>query len=121
MRSNLFVHSVIPFSPFFLLALPDRFYLWKQSHTPTEAVLPDYQVEATPILAAYIDQSKIPVSGLSEYGLELIVNSWLNDLCNSDITREKADPNQLWLFDSGLIEAIRNGSVKTEAAYDRLR
>lgn len=121
MRRNLYAHSVIPLSPFFLLALPERFYLWKQSNPPAGATLPDYEIDAVPILARYIDSSAISVNNLSEYGLELVVTSWLNDLCNRDLTQELASRDELWLFDSGLIEAIRNGSVHTEAAYDRLR
>ena len=29
MRRNLSIHSIVPYSPYFLLALPDYFYLWK--------------------------------------------------------------------------------------------
>jgi len=40
----------------------------------------------------------------------------LNDVIYSNLTRETAQPDQLWLLDSGLYEAIKNGSARTEAA-----
>jgi len=112
MRRNLFTHSEVPNAPFFLLALPDHFYLWARRATLPEATPPDYEIDATPIVADYTDD---PKSYLSEYSLEMIVNSWLNNLVNSDLTRETAKPHEVWLFDSGLYDAIKAGSVKTEA------
>jgi hypothetical protein len=112
MRRNLFVHSAVPNAPFFLLALPDRFYLWTHAPALPEATPPDYEIDATAIVAGYTDSPKLH---LSEYSLELIVNSWLNNLINSDLTQETAGPHEKWLFDSGLYEAIKDGSVKTAA------
>ncbi len=114
MRRNLFVHSVISTTPFFLLALPNRFYLWKNAN-PFEVVPPDYEVDPRPILRTYTDTHERHLNKLSEYGLELIINSWLNDLLDTDLTRENAKPYEKWLFDSGLYDAIKHGSVRTEA------
>lgn len=114
MRRNLFAHSVVPDAPFFLLALPDRFYLWKNAN-PLDLTLPDYEIDPTPILRTYIDATGVYLNRLSEYGFELIINSWLNSLLNTNLTRENAEPHETWLFDSGLYEAIKHGSVKTEA------
>lgn len=112
MRRNLFAHSAVPNAPFFLLALPDRFYLWTHALALPEATPPDYEIDATPIVAGYTDNSK---RHLSEYSLELILNSWLNNLVNADLTKETAEPHETWLFASGLYEAIKDGSVKTAA------
>ncbi|MFN2453249.1 MAG: hypothetical protein ABR577_03415 [Pyrinomonadaceae bacterium] len=114
MRRNLFVHSVVPTTPFFLLALPDRFYLWKNAN-PVEVVPPDYEIDPRPILRAYTDTHEHYLDKLSGYGLELIINSWLNDLLNTNLTGETAEPYEKWLFDSGLYDAIQHGSVRTEA------
>lgn len=112
MRRNLFAHLAVPNAPFFLLALPDRFYLWKQPPAKPEITPPDYEIDATPIVAAYTDDLK---RQLSSYGLELIVYSWLNNLINADLTKETAEPQEVWLFDSGLYQAIKGGSVETAA------
>jgi hypothetical protein len=46
MRRNLLVHAVIPPSPYFLLALPDFFYLWIDARSVHELASPDYQIQA---------------------------------------------------------------------------
>lgn len=114
MRRNLFAHSVVPTTPFFLLALPDHFYLWKDAN-PVNVVSPDYEIDPRPILRKYTDTHERHLNKLSEYGLELIINSWLNNLLDTDLTRENAEPHEKWLFDSGLYDAIKHGSVRTEA------
>lgn len=115
MRKNLFAISLLPYSPYFLLALPDYFYLWKNSGSTVDVKLPDYKADSKSILESYLNNSSHDLDTMSEYGLELIINSWLNKLINANITRETAKPQEAWLFDSGLYEAIKHGYVKTEA------
>ena len=115
MRRNLFIHSVVPYSPYFLLALPDHFYLWKNTGSPIDMKSPDYIADSKPILEPYLNNSSYYLDTMSEYGLELIINSWLNKLVNANLTRETASPQEAWLFDSGLYDAIKRGYVKTEA------
>lgn len=115
MRRNLFAHSVVPYSPYFLLALPDHFYLWKNPISAIDERLPDYGASSRPILEHHLHNSSHYLETMSEYGLELVINSWLNKLVNANLTRETASPDEAWLFDSGLYDAIKNGFVKTEA------
>jgi hypothetical protein len=116
MRRNLLVHGVVPNAPFFLLATPDRFYLWKDGKPAGAPLAPDDEVEATEVLAPYIDRLGIQLAELSEPSLELLITSWLHDLIDIDLAREEARPAYGWLFDSGLYEALRWGSVATEVA-----
>lgn len=118
MRRDLLAYSVIPKSPYFLLALPDFFHLWKNAwqddrFVPADAP-PDYTIEAAEALAAYLDGPALSLNTISEDGLELLVISWLDDLVR--YARPHGEGNtSAWLFDSGLYQAIRNGSVVTEA------
>lgn len=114
MRRNLLSHGVIPHAPYFLLALPDFFYLWVDVRS-ADAAPPDYQIEASEILAPYLSQSTKPLNELSGYGLELIVTSWLQDVVRTELQRDAVGPNLQWLFESGLYEAITRGSVAIEA------
>ena len=114
MRRNLFAHSVVPYSPYFLVALPDHFYLWKNPISAIDIRLPDYGASSKPILEHHLHNS-FHLETMSEYGLEVVINSWLNRLVNANLTRETASPHEAWLFDSGLYDAIKNGYVKTEA------
>ena len=77
LRHNLLVHSFIPRAPYFLLALPDFFYLWTDAMSASSLAKPDYKIKATKILAPYLDQLTQPLNGLSGYGFEMIMTSWL--------------------------------------------
>jgi hypothetical protein len=115
MRRNLLVHAVIPPSPYFLLVLPDFFYLWQDALSVHELAPPAYQIKAAEVLAPYLAPSTQSLTDLSEYSLELLVTSWLEDLVGVELRRDTAGPDLPWLFDSGLYEAIRHGSVMVEA------
>jgi len=115
MRRNLLVHTVIPLSPYFLLVLPDFFYLWTDAVSVHELAPPAYQIKAAEVLAPYLNPSTQALKDLSEYSLELLVTSWLEDLVGTEIEREKVGPHLQWLFDSGLYAAITHGSVTVEA------
>jgi hypothetical protein len=115
MRQNLLIHSLVPNAPYFLLALPDFFYLWKNSSSINELASPDYKIETTEILGPYVKRSNLSLTEMSQYGLEFVVNVWLEDLVNSELTRDTADPALQALFDSGLYPAIKNGSIAIEA------
>lgn len=112
MRRNLLAHSMIPRSRFFLLALPEFFYLWRDN-IAIESVPADYKVRARDALSHYVDD--IDLEELSEPGFELLISSWLNHLVSSRITKDAA-PELSWVFDSGLYESINGGSVETETA-----
>jgi hypothetical protein len=111
MRRNLIVHGIMPHSGFFLLALPEYFYLWRHN-TSIDPVPADYKVRAQEALGHYLDA--IDLEELSEESFELMVISWLEDLINSPVTKE-ATPELSWIFDSGLYDNIRGGSLETEA------
>ena len=113
MRRNLRVHAIIPPSPYFLLVLPDFFYLWTDA--VSDLAPPAYQMKAAEVLAPYLDQSTPSLTALSEYSLELLVTSWLEDLVETDRRRDTVGLHLRWLFDSGLYEAIAHGSVTVEA------
>lgn len=114
MRRNLLVHSLIPASPYFLLALPDYFYLWVNSQTEPIDAPPDYEIDATEALASYVGRSNLSLAEVSEYGLEILVVSWLHELLNADLYGSVKRPTLNWFLDSGLYEAIKHGSVETE-------
>jgi len=113
MRHNLLVHSFIPHVPYFLLVLPDFFYLWTDTTPMNSLAKPDYEIEAAKILAPYLKPTR-SLNNLSGYGLELLTISWLEDIVRTDLQQNSVDPNLQWLFDSGLYEAIAHGSVAIE-------
>jgi hypothetical protein len=110
MRRNLYTHFALPPAKYFLLALPERFYLWTNSQA-SESVPPDYEVDARHILEPYARTISLPLSELSEFSFELLVQSWLEDLVHSQ-DRKGLATAQPWVVDSGLYDAIAHGSIK---------
>ena len=114
LRRNLLAHAFIPPSPYFLLALPDFFYLWKDAVSLDILTKPpDYQISAPEVLATYLNFPQ-SLNDLSHAGLELLMTAWLEDIIHTELQRDAVGPNLQWLFDSGLYEAIARGSVAIE-------
>ncbi len=122
MLRNLLVHGMILDAPYYMLALPDVFYLWKNVDSSLSGsrnitggeVEPDFEINATEVLASYVDRRSFSPDAISEYGLELLVSSWLADLVEPELSRAVVSPTLFWLFDSGLYDAIKGGRVATE-------
>lgn len=114
MRRNLAVHSIVPYSSYFLLALPDHFYLWKNTKIDIDERLPDYTANSKLILEPYLKNFN-DIDAMNEYSLELIVNSWLNKMITANLTKETIKDQEAWVLDSGLYDSIKHGHIKTES------
>jgi hypothetical protein len=128
---NMLFHEAAPAAPYFMLALPEKLYLWDLRQRPlTERMLPsegapapDHEAEASPVFAPYLgpypNGGNTPTADLGEDGLTFVVAAWLTDLLNSDLRElQEQEPSPALaglIFDSGLYEAVRRGSVATEA------
>lgn len=113
-RQNLLEHGVVPPSPFFLMVLIDRMYLWVNGRGRGETSLPDYQEKTSVVLERYLPEPVVSGEGVSGFVLEFAVRDWLSDLTSDGATIEDAHPPALWLSDSGLLDAIRHGAVRSE-------
>ncbi len=113
-RRNLLAHAVIQPSPFFLLLSSNHLYLWKNA-TSMETVPPDYEANTNELLSQYTDQPNLNLADISEYSLEMLVISWLNDLTRPEPTRKINGTKFDWVYESGLYEAIKEGAVMLEA------
>lgn len=118
---NLFAHGSVPDVPYFLLALPDAFYLWKDPKRKAEKAFlddrpedlhPDHSVPAWDLVSPYLGGSPTPPHEVGTYAMRMIVEAFVADVLNAhDLTRETAPENWYWLFDSGLYRATRGGSL----------
>lgn len=111
-RRNLLSHGNIPHVPYFLMAFPDRFFLWKIDVSNPGVDVPALVVEAQPILQPYLDESGVTADQISGQGLELIVSSWLIQLMM--MKPEELDDQQRWVLDSGLFQAVKGGKLDRE-------
>ena len=114
MRRNRLAHGLMPRAKFFLLALPDRFYLWKDKDMTPEVISPNYEIDPLPFLASYYDnRSKKQLEALSGESFELIISSWLSKLLQANVLPSELQ-DQEWLVESGLFEAIKQGHLAIE-------
>ena len=110
MRRNLYAHGLWPKTPYFLLVLPDRLYIWRNAENTPEIIEPDYDIDITELFKPYYDRSGISPENISHYSFELFLVSWLNGVILSDTTQTPK-----WLTDSGLLEIIKKGRIVSEA------
>ena len=86
---NMVFHEVAPASPYFMLVLPEKLYLWdlrrrtltERMLLPEAAPVPDYGADAGPVFSPYIDPypdaREAPASDLlGEDGLTFVVAPW---------------------------------------------
>lgn len=109
---NLFVHAVIPRSEYFLLALRDHLYLWRRPD-PEKPAPPDFEGDTASILAPYLSSISGRLDTLTERGFEFLIYAWL-----ADLVAGTAAPSETakWIEDSGLLESIRHGTIKSQMA-----
>ncbi|HEX8451175.1 MAG TPA: hypothetical protein VF647_03705 [Longimicrobium sp.] len=105
MRHDLAVRGFLPDAPFFLLALRDHFFLWKQPPL-LQLVPPDYQAPTREVLRPYLENLRTPLHEFSKVGFEAVVGLWLDDLVHGTL-----NGGSEWLTDSGLRECARNATV----------
>ena len=117
-RHNILAHSSALSVPFFLLALPDRFYLWKStgSEIIKEDEPPTFEVDALPLLNPYYKQlGRTTAESLSGGGFELIVVSWLTEILRANDLSDLSEQNRRWLQESGLYQVLRGARLAVEA------
>lgn len=114
LRRNLVVHGAVPSAPYFLLVVSDHLYLW-ENETSSEAVPPSYSADTKTVLNKYLPKWKNASEHgtVSKRGLELAVQSWLDELTTRD-NLALVDESDAWLQGSGLREKIRAGEVAAE-------
>jgi len=98
-------------APYFLLACPDRFFLWKQG---TNGAPRPFMADPSGILNRYFTKSDFTVEQLDSDSLGLLVTSWLNGVMFKPANQ--FDPFEQWVIDSGLYSALAGGHLEHEVA-----
>ena len=114
-RRNMYAHGALPPTPYFLMALPDRFYLWGSDggDEDSDCRPPDYQIDPASLLARYPRSAGPGAGQVSEWGLEIILRFWLDSLMG-DPGEGAVPADYKWLRESGLYDAIRGGRLVVE-------
>jgi hypothetical protein len=112
---NILAHGTFPKAKYFLLAFPDRFYLWNCDDVSIDISMPAYIIDASELLQPYFERAEVSPKTISGKGFEFIIASWFGEIMHSG-SSEEIEKSQPWLIDSGLYAALSNGVVSNEAA-----
>jgi len=114
---NIFTHGLLPKVPYYLLALPDKFYLWTEFDRYQPGELPDYEVDSRSFLMPRLERVGIAIDEIHGSTFELIVSGWLNEILYFEELRDELDGNLDWLEESGLYGAIAGGRIEREELW----
>lgn len=115
LRRNLLEGEEFPAVKFFLIATPDRLYLWKDSGKDPVLVPPTYIIDARSALKPYFERLGNRAH-ISKEVFELLVTAWLSGLVYWRESPKGIDREQGWLTESRFLDAIKNGWIEVPAA-----
>ncbi len=126
-------NSVVSNAPYFMLALPDQFYLWKRNENFAQTIEPHFALNPQKFIKPYLAAKSLKINDVGvvvedefrnepysviekHYRFQTIVKEWLSDIIT--LNSELPDELRYFLVSSGLYEKIRNGFVEVEAIID---
>jgi hypothetical protein len=104
--TNILEEGDVPECPYFLLALRNRIYLWRNAKLPV--ALPDFEGDTSDALQAYLVRLRRPLAGLSLDSFRMLIEAFLFEMSMGVLPESD---NLTWLVDSGFADAIRNGYI----------
>lgn len=108
---NLLEYVDAPPAEYLLLALRDHLYLWRGPIKTSGA--PDFEGNTAAALRPYLERLTYTLDTLSQSSFQLLIHAWLSDLVAG---ASPDDDNRKWLEESGLVESIRDASIRTNIA-----
>lgn len=97
LRRNMLAHGVLPWAKYFLIATPERMYLWKQDRPNSAEVPPEFTIDAGKLFQPYFQRLQQEPSKIGPEAFELLVLTWLTDITRSDEHNLKRDTSSTWL------------------------
>ncbi len=113
-RRNLVADGWLTKAPFFLLAFPDRFYLWKDAPYTQELIMPTYVIDPAPLLNPYYERLGMEAAPYSRTGFQMVLSLLFGQ------GRQRADvlldygQKVAGLTESGLLAALGSGRIDVE-------
>ena len=75
-------HGILPSSKYFLIATPERMYLWKQGFHAADAP-PEFTIDAEKVFRPYFQKLHQEPLNIGPEAFELLVLTWLSDITRS--------------------------------------
>jgi len=108
---NLLESGDLPKCQYFLLALRNRMYLWRNPMLPVS--LADFKGDTSAAVEPYLLMLRRPLEKLSQSGFEMLIQTWLGEVVMG-ILPDAGD--RTWLVESGLADAIRDAYIRPKIA-----
>jgi hypothetical protein len=116
LRRNMIMHSILPQCDYFVVALADYFYLWRDGTTLQAERRADYALDVSELMAAYGEKAGVSAQALVEQSLEFVVAGWLTECIHAADTEQLPRHAHEWLVDSGLFAALQGGRLELEVS-----
>lgn len=112
LHKTLRMYEKIQEIDYFLLALPDRIYVWDEGMSESDDSPPTYEFDGQTILQPYFDKVGVSAETIKKPTFELIVGEWLQGLSsgrngNAELLQQSAPQ---------LLDELRNSQIEYEAA-----
>jgi hypothetical protein len=108
LRRNMLSHGVLPWAKYFLIATPERLYLWKQERPNSGDVPPEFTIDAAKVLQPYFQKLHQEPTKIGPEAFELLVLTWLTDIARSGEEKHEQDPSSAWLSElTGSLQEAR--------------
>jgi len=100
--------SILPLSQYFMLALPDKLYRWKNNAPCFDLMATSFEINPEPFFGPYYKKENNNPNDLSGSSFELILNSWINELVPCGPSPDLPNDQREILLQSGLIDALKD-------------
>ena len=96
LRRNMLAHGVLPWAKYFLIATPERIYLWKQESPNAAEAPPEFSIDAEEVFQPYFRRLHQEPSKIGPEAFELLVLTWLTDIARSG-EQDVKEAHSSWL------------------------
>ena len=114
-RRSMAVYGNLTDVDYFIIATPDRLFMWKESRAEPDLIPPTYEADMRSELAPYYEDAHLDKRNISGYALEILIQTWLRDIIWPDIFMYKHQSPPNWIDESGLLNAVENGRVEFDS------
>ena len=84
--------GLLPWSKYFLIATPERMYLWKQERPDPAEAPPEFTIDAEKVFQPYFQKLQQEPLNIGPEAFELVVLTWLSDITRSGERNLDQDP-----------------------------
>ncbi|MEA2415199.1 MAG: hypothetical protein QOI58_1856 [Thermoanaerobaculia bacterium] len=109
--TNILEYGEVPRCTYFLFALRNRMYLWRDPKLPVS--LPDFEGDTADALQPHLIRLRRSVAELSLTSFQMLVEGFLFEIVMG-VLPDYGD--RTWLVDSGFADAIRNAYIRQKIA-----